>query len=246
MHDISLKLTKREAHGKKVAVLRRDGFVPSVVYGGHDEPVSTQSLVVDTAKVVHDAGKHTPVHLTIDGKKKLAMIKNIEVDPVKHRVVHVSFHAIKQNDVITAEAPIVLVGQGESDAEKAGLIVLQALETVEVKAKPADLPEALEISIAHLATDEDKILLSDITLPEGVEFADAEQDLELVIANVYEPAALEAANEAAAGDAVDEDQVEAENGSEDLEGTQAPESKPGGKLQDEPKQSNVDANKEGN
>lgn len=246
MHDISLKLTKREAHGKKVAVLRRDGYVPSVVYGGHDEPVSTQSTVVETAKVVHDAGKHTPVHLTIDGKKKLAMIKNIEVDPVKHRVVHVSFHAIKQNDVITAEAPIVLIGQGESDAEKAGLIVLQALESVEVKAKPADLPEALEISIAHLATDEDKILLSDITLPEGVEYADAEQDLELVIANVYEPAALEAANEAAAGDAVDEGQVEAENGSEDLEGTQAPESKPGGKLQAEPKQSNVDANKEGN
>lgn len=124
--------------------------------------------------------------------------------------------------------------------------MLQALESVEVKAKPADLPEALEISIAHLATDEDKILLSDITLPEGVEYADAEQDLDLVIANVYEPAALEAANEAAAGDAVDEAQVEAENGSEDLEGTQAPESKPGGKLQAEPKQSNVDANKEGN
>jgi len=46
----------------------------------------------------------------------------------------------------------------------------------------------------------------------------------------------------ASGDAVDESAVEAENGTEDLEGTQAPESKPGGKLQDEPKQSNVDAN----
>lgn len=244
MHDISLKLTKRDAHGKKVAIIRKDGFVPSVVYGGHDTPVSTQSAVGETAKVVHEAGKHTPVHLTIDGKKKLAMIKNVEVDPVKHKVVHISFHAIKQNDVITAEAPIVLIGQGESDAEKAGLIVLQALETVEVKAKPADLPEALEISIAHLKNDDDKIVLGDIKLPEGVEYADVEQDLELVIANVYEPAALEAANEAAAGDAVDEDQVEAENGGEDLEGTQAPESRPGGKLQDEPKQSSVDASKD--
>lgn len=243
MHDISLKLTKREAHGKKVATLRRDGFVPSVVYGAHDEPVSTQSLDVETAKIVREAGKHTPIHLTIDGKKKLAMIKSIDLDPVKQRLTHISFHAIKQNDVITAEAPIVLVGVGESAAEKAGLIVLQAIEMVEVKAKPADLPESLEISIAHLATDNDKILLSDITLPEGVEFADLEQDLELVVANVYEPAALEAANEAAAGEAVDETQVEAENGSEDLEGTQDPETKPGGKLQAEPKQSNVDANK---
>ena len=243
MHDISLKLTKREAHGKKVAVLRRDGCVPSVVYGGHEEPISTQSADVETTKVVHEAGRHTPVHLTIDGKKQLAIIKNVEIDPVKHRVIHISFHAIKQNDIITTEVPVVLVGTGESTAEKAGLIVLQALESIVVKAKPAKLPEAIEVSIAHLATDEDKITLHDITLPEDVEYADVEQDLDLVVANVYEPAALEAANEAAAGDAVDESQVEAENGSEDLEGTQDEESKPGGKLQDEPKQSNVDANK---
>lgn len=243
MHDISLKLEKREAHGKKVTNLRKDGFVPSVVYGGHDEPISTQSAKVETSKVIHEAGKHTPVHLTIDGKKKLAIIKSIELDPVKHQVLHVAFHAIKQNDVITTEVPVVLTGLGESAAEKAGLIVLQAIETVEVKAKPADLPESLEISVEALATDEDKLTLADIKLPEGVEYADIEQDLDLVIANVYEPAALEAANEAAAGDAVDEESVEAENGSEDLDGTQAEESRPGGKLQDEPKQSNVDANK---
>ncbi len=243
MHDISLKLDKREAHGKKVAGLRRDGFVPSVVYGGHDVPISTQSAVVETDKVVHDAGKHTPVHLTIDGEKKLAIIKNIDIDPVKHRVLHVSFHAIQKNDIITTDVPIVLVGEGESAAEKAGLIVLQAIESVQIKAKPAALPESLEVSIVDLKTDDDKITLRDIKLPEGVEFDDIEQDLDLVVANVYEPASLEAANEAAAGDAVDESQVEAENGSDDLEGTQAEESKPGGKLQAEPKQSNVDANK---
>jgi hypothetical protein len=49
-------------------------------------------------------------------------------------------------------------------------------------------------------------------LPAGVEYADVEQDLELVVANVYEPAALEAANEAAAGDATIDTEVEAENG----------------------------------
>ena len=59
--------------------------------------------------------------------------------------------------------------------------------------------------------------MSDIELPKGVEFADNEQDLELVIANVYEPAALQAANDAAGGDAeeADADAVEAENGSEE-------------------------------
>ncbi len=243
MHDFSLKLQKREISGKKVANLRRDGIVPSVVYGGNEAPISTQSLTTETLKVISEAGRHSPVNLTIDGKKQLAIIKDIELDPVKHQILHVAFHAIKQNDIITTEVPIILVGEGESAAEKAGLIILQAIEQIEIKAKPADLPESLEISIVELATDEDRLTVADLTLPEGVEFADAEQDLELVIANVYEPAALEAANEAAAGDAVDEAEVESENGSDTDQDSQAEETRPGGKLQDEPKQSNVDANK---
>lgn len=243
MNDITLKLDERTATGKKVTSLRQDGFVPSVVYGESTDPINTQSPIVETTKITHAAGKHSPVTLMIGGKKKLAMIKNVDVHPVKHSVRHVAFHAIKQNDVITAEVPIQLVGMGESEAEKAGLVVLQAIEHVEIKAKPANLPESLELSIADLATPEDKLTLGDINLPEGVEYADNEQDLELVVANVYEPSALQAANEAAGGDAEDESEVTAENGEDTPQDTQAEETRPGGKSQDEPKQSNVDANK---
>lgn len=242
---INLKLDVRELQGKKAARLRQQGFVPGVVYGHGFDPILVQTEYGVIDKVVREAGKHTPVHITIDSKKKITLIKDIDRDPVKSRIRHVSFHAVKANEVVHAEVPIRLVGEGESEAEKAGLIVLQAIEVVEIKAKPADLPEALEVSIADLKTDEDKILLSDIKLPEGVEYADIEQDLELVVANVYEPAALEAANEAAAGDAEDPSaaDVEAENGGDTPQDTQAEETRPGGKLQDEPKQSNVDANK---
>lgn len=243
MNEISLKLDGRTVSGKKVAKLRQDGFVPSVVYGGQADPISTQSPTVETMKVANAAGKHTPVHLTIDGKKKLAIIKDIDIDPVRHELRHVAFHTIKQNDVITTQVPVVLVGQGESEAEKAGLVVLQAIEHLEVKAKPADLPESIELSIANLASTDDKITVADIKLPTGVEFADMEQDLDLVIANVYEPSALQAANDAAGGDAEDESEVESENGSDDAGAEPAEEKMPGGKGQDEPKQSNVDANK---
>jgi large subunit ribosomal protein L25 len=243
MNEITLKLETRVAAGKKVALLREQGFVPSVVYGGHAEPLSTQSNSVETAKVAHAAGKHSPVYLTIDGKKKLAIIKSIDIDPVKHQLRHVAFHTIKQNDTITTEVPIVLIGQGESAAEKAGLVVLQAIEHIEVKAIPANLPESIEISIAELENADDKITIADITLPKGVEFADNEQNTSLVIANVYEPGALQAANEAAGGDAEDESAVESENGGDTSQDTQAEESRPGGKGQAEPKQSNVDANK---
>lgn len=243
--DISLKLTERTAQGKQVKKLRADGMVPSVVYGGKADPVHTQSPLVETTKVTHKAGKHSPVHLTIDGKKKLAIIKTIDVDPVKHRVRHVAFHTIKQNEAIVTEVPIHLIGMGESPAERAGLVVLQALEHIEIKAKPADLPEALEVSLEKLASTDDKLLLSDVQLPSGVEFADHELNLEIVVANVYEPSALQAQNEAAAGDGEPEDVegVPSEQGADSDQSSQAEETKPGGKDQDEPKQENVDANK---
>lgn len=211
---INLDLAKRTEQGKKAAKLRKTGLVPGIVYGQGFEPIMVQAEYNIMEKAVREAGKHTPVYATVDGKKKITMIKDVDRDPAKSRIRHVSFHAVNANEVVTAEVPIRLVGEGESAAEKAGLMVLQAIDMIEIKAKPADLPEALEVSIVNLATDEDKLTLADITLPKGVEFADVEQDLELVIANVYEPAALQAANEAAGGDAEDESQVEAENGSE--------------------------------
>ena len=89
MSDITLKLDTRTVAGKKVAQLRQQGIVPSVVYGGSIDPINTQSGIVETTKVAHHAGKHSPVNLTIDGKKRLAIIKEIDFDPVKRSVRHV-------------------------------------------------------------------------------------------------------------------------------------------------------------
>ncbi len=216
---INVTLEVRGQQGKKVAHLRKEGIVPGVIYGQGFDPILVQSPYQILEKVVRAAGKHTPIHVTIDGKKKIAMIKDVDRDPVKARIRHISLHAVKANEAVTAEVPIRLTEEGESEAEKAGLVVLQAIEDIEVKAKPADLPEVLEISTLSLKSTEDKLTLSDITLPQGVEFADVELDLELVVANVYEPAALQAANDAAGGDAeeADADSVESENGNEEAE-----------------------------
>lgn len=234
MVNMSLKLDGRTVSGKHVAKLRKQGIVPSVVYGGSSDPISTQSPAVETTKIAHAAGRHTPVDIIIDGKKKLAIIKSIDMDPIKHTVRHIAFHTIRQDEKIVTQVPIILTGIGESIAERAGLVVLQAIEDIEVRALPANLPESIEMSILNLATDEDKLMVKDIVLGEGVEFADHEQDLELVIANVYEPSALQAANEASGGDAEDESEVESENGevpegeesSEDAESGDKSEAKP--------------------
>ena len=200
---INLTLEARKLQGKKVSQLSRSGLVPGVVYGHGMDPTLIQVPYGPLDKVVRLAGKHSPVHIELGAKKRISLIKDVDRNPVTLQIQHVSFHAVKANEIVTAEVPIHLIGSGESAAEKAGLIILQAIESVEVKAKPADLPDSLEISIAELESAEDRVTFADIALPKGVEYADVEQDLELVIASVYEPAALEAANEAAAGDATE-------------------------------------------
>ena len=70
MSEYKLALKEREITGKKVKSLRADGLIPSVVYGGK-APILTASFYVETEKVLEKAGYHSPIDLTIDGKKKL-------------------------------------------------------------------------------------------------------------------------------------------------------------------------------
>ena len=226
---ITLTIQERELHGKKLAGLRKQGLVPGVVYGADMEAMSVQAVEGELVKVVKAAGRHTPVQLA-GKKRRIAMIKDVDRDPVKHTIRHISFHAVRADEPVTAEVPIRLVGEGESIAEKNGLVILQALEQLEVKALPMELPEALEVSIVELAEAGDRVTVADIKVPAGVEIVDnndgrAEEDedeerqtvMDLVIANVYEPSALQAANDAAGGDAeeADADAVASENGSEE-------------------------------
>lgn len=222
---ITLQVDERNVQGKKVKQLRAEGMTPGVVYGPGIEPMSIQVPEGELLKVVKAAGKHTPVHLT-GSKRRIAMIKDVDIDPVRNAIQHVSFHAVRADQPVTTEVPIVLTGMGESEAEKNGLIVLQTIDRIEVKALPMDLPESIEVSVVELSEEGEKVTLAAAKLPENVEFVehddgqhrDEEEEaerqtiLDQVVASVWEPAALQAANEAAAGDAEDESEVESEHG----------------------------------
>lgn len=228
-NKITLKVSERTAHGKKVKALRREGLVPIVVYGPGMEPKSVQAPYNDLDKVLRQAGKHTPVYVTLDDKKRIAMVKEVSINPAKNRIDHVAFHAVRQNKPIEAEVPVRLVGEGESEAEKGGLIILQNIDVLEVRALPLEMPDALEIDIRHLKEAGERITVADIKLPENVELVDKSDDgredvddeeekpsiLDLQVASVWEPSALQAANEASAGDAEDESEVESEQGGEE-------------------------------
>jgi len=241
--DVLLMLDDRTVTGKQVKQLRAEGQVPGVIYD-HGKTTHVSLGEKELLKAFKIVGRSQPLELTLDGKKKLAMIKQFDRDPVKRTFRHVAFQAIKRNEKVTAEVAIRITldeGNEQSPAERAGLVVLRALEKIEVKAFPQDLPEELTANGEKLVAAGDKLTLADIKLPTGVEFADAELDLEQTIASAYEPSAIAAANDAAAGTADDteeadaEEQVEAEHGEDTNQPANASEGKGDGEKQFEKK-----------
>ncbi|MDR3298238.1 MAG: 50S ribosomal protein L25 [Candidatus Nomurabacteria bacterium] len=196
MSEDKLTLAKRELTGKKLKSLREQGIIPSVIYGGDKDPVLTESPYNETEKIVLKAGYHSPIDLAINGKEQMALVKNVDIDPVKRTIRNIEFQAISADKIVEATTPIVLVGFESSEANKIHLNILQVLEEVEVKAKPADLPSRIEIDASKLAAVDNRLTIADLKLPKGVELADKELDPEQVIANVYDAAAEAAAREA--------------------------------------------------
>ncbi|MDR1970127.1 MAG: 50S ribosomal protein L25 [Candidatus Nomurabacteria bacterium] len=209
---VTLIVEKREATGKKVAKLRQDGLVPAVIYGSDYTPHNVQLTQQDAQRVIREAGRHMPVELTLDGKTNTALVKSIDRAPARHDITHISFQRVRADEIVTTEIPLVLIGESESAAAKAGLIILPTMEEIEIRAKVSELPDKIEVDASGLTEHGDKLLMSDVEIPSGVEVMD--YDPELVIASVWEPAALEAKN-AAADKAADEERAkEAEAGAE--------------------------------
>lgn len=208
---VMLTVEERKVLGKKVAQLRKQGLVPGVVYGQGIEATAVMAPEGILSKVWKEVGGRQPVHLTIgDGQRRLAMIKSAEFEPLKRKLRHISFHVVKQNEKVETEVPIRILGEGETVAQQHGLIVLQTLENVQISALPADLPEAVEVPSDKLVEEGDTVTVADIIAIPGVEI---HNEPDVIVANVYSPAALEAQNAEAAGDeeAAVED-VEAEQG----------------------------------
>lgn len=226
MAEYKLTLEKREITGKKLKGLREKGMIPSVIYGGK-EPMLADSEYVATEKVLNGAGYHSPIDLDVDGKKQLAIVKDVQLDPVSRKIINIEFQAISANEVVEATTPIVIVNFEASDASKLYHFALtQAMEEIDVKAKPADLPKELEVDASNLKEVDDKITLADIVLPSGVEFANKELDHEQVVASLYDPAAEAAAREAeekaaAEAEPVNAADVPADNGTKPEETAEA-------------------------
>lgn len=177
---IAVELTKREIVGKGLGKLRSEGEVPGVVHNHGKDSTHVTGDFLKLTKAFSKAGKHHPVELKIDDKQQLAMIKDVDFDPRKHNIRHIVFQSIKQNEKVSAEVPVVFEGE-EIPAEKAGLLLLPQLDVVQVEALPKNLPDQLVADATVLSEVGDRLYVSDLKVPDGVEIiTEAETSLAVV------------------------------------------------------------------
>lgn len=198
---ISLSLDTRSVTGKAVKHLRKNGKVPAVIHDHGRPSIIVEADAVSLLKAYQKAGRHHPIILTAAGKTYTAMIKTVEFEPRKHRLNHIVFNAVAADQMIEAEIPIeprYAEGNEATPAERAGLIVLNNLETVNIEALSKDLPNVIYYDAERLQEIGDQIYVSDLILPNSVVL---KTELTHSVATVYEPSALAAANESAGGTA---------------------------------------------
>jgi large subunit ribosomal protein L25 len=207
--DAPVKLSQRDVMGKGLNQLRADGTVPAVIHNHGQASIHVMAPEVELLKVYRAAGKHHPLNLEVGTDKYLALIKDAHFNPVRRKLEHVVFQAIRQDEKVEAEVPIRL--EGDPPAERVGLVVLHQLDSVEVEALPKNLPDELVLSAESLAELHDKLTVADLTVPPDVTIL---TDAEHPIATVVETKAMISEEEAAA------EETEGEEGEgEEGEGT---------------------------
>ena len=201
MSDIlSLKAKKRDLAGPKPNALRNQGSTPAVI---HDHGKESSHIIIDEAelkKIYHKAGKHHTVDIDLEGKKFTTLIKEVTYKPASHIVFHSVFQAVKANEKVSAEIPIKL--SDEIPAVRASLLVITALDHVEVEALPKDLVDSIEVDASSLENPGDKLTVADIKAPEGITI---KTDAEQLVASVEIPKDQIAEADAAAAELAEAD-----------------------------------------
>ena len=199
----SLTATTRDKK-TKLELLRKQGFLPGVLYGEDIKNVSVKVAEKELEKTLKDAGETSIIGLEIDGKKTDVLIHQIAKDPVSGKIIHVDFFHPSSKKKIEAE--IELVFEGESEVVKSGGgILIKELKEVKVRGLAKDLPKDLIVDISVLKTLEDRVLVKDLPLPSGIEvFGHRDEDIVAHVAMPREEKEMKAPEQPIEGEAVAE------------------------------------------
>ena len=162
MSNPTLVAQTRSEFGKGAARrARRAGLVPGVLYGHGGEPVHVDLPAHELFLAVRGQ-KNALLELVIEGKKQLALVKEVQRHPVSRDLLHADFLAVKAGEVVDVEVPVSIIGESA-----AGTQHTQEEFALLVKAPATAIPESIEVDITGIEAGT-AVRVADVTFPEGL------------------------------------------------------------------------------
>lgn len=208
MAQLALAARIRKDRGKEAArKLRKEGQIPAVCYGPKSAPVALAVDYLDLERTIKQASSENIIlDLMVESEKgtqpRRAMLKDLQIEPIKGSYLHADFYEIAMDEEITVDIPIHLTG--ESIGVEKGGILSQIRRQLSVTCLPGKLVDSLEVDVSGLDIG-DSLHIEDLTLPEGME---SNEEGHLTVATISAPS--EVAEE-------EEEEVEEEVEEEDSE-----------------------------
>jgi large subunit ribosomal protein L25 len=187
---IKLQVTERERRGSADARrLRRQGFIPGVLYGNGKKPYPICIPERDLRRVLTgDGGLHAILDVVLEGQKTThaSILKDYQQDPIRGHISHVDLQEVRLDQPIQASVNVQLIG--EPAGAKEGGVLSQVQREINVEALPMEIPEHIDLDVSGMAIG-DTLRLADLPPIEGVTYLD---DLdETVLATVGLPTKIE-------------------------------------------------------
>lgn len=150
--DATLQAEKRDGRGKNEARrLRARGRIPAVLYG--TEKGKATEITVDPKallRILHsDSGANTLIGLQFDGGATRVLVKEYQLDPIKHKLLHADFYQVAMDRLLTVTVPVQLKGEPRGVKQQGGVLDFVHRE-IEVEVLPGDIPEHIDVDVSEL------------------------------------------------------------------------------------------------
>ena len=175
-----LNVDIRKEHGTSAARRARlQNKVPAVVYHSGVEAIPLSVDKISLNKALRTGQMIFEVN--VENKDQFVLVKEIQYHPVTDEIIHIDFQKVKEDEKISLE--VAVRSSGEAQGVKLGGLLVQMLNSVTIKCKPAEIPEFLEIDVTDMEMNTN-LFVKDITLPSDVEMLTAE---DIAVVSVQEP-----------------------------------------------------------
>jgi large subunit ribosomal protein L25 len=190
--EATLQAEKRDGRGKNEARrLRASGRIPAVVYGaekGSATPIAVDPRVL--LRILHsESGVNSLIGLQLDGGDTRVLVKEYQLDPIGHKLLHADFYQVAMDKALTVTVPIVLKGDPRGVKQQGGIVDFVNRE-IDIEVLPGDIPENITIDISELMLNQG-VRVRDLPT-EGVKWK-ATTDADMMIVHVVPPRAEEVA-----------------------------------------------------